>query len=195
MLTEMESPFVDDTATLARASNRGYQGPMCLRVASGTQTRPDWSVRDEPVIIGRDPACGLQIQAAGVSRQHCRIFRREDGFYAVDLGSKNGTLLNSVVLSMSRLRHGDLLTLGDARVLFCRPGTPRSSAFEGEEPIHTVLSRREMEIAYLVAEGLTNEEIGARLNISKRTVSTHLARAFRRLGLQTRAGLVGRLLS
>jgi len=53
----------------------------------------------------------------------------------------------------------------------------------------TVLSRRELEIARLVADGLTNREIAARLFISNRTVETHVTNMLNKLGISTRTQL------
>ena len=41
----------------------------------------------------------------------------------------------------------------------------------------------------LVLEGLTNPQIGERLYVSPRTVQTHLAHIFAKLGISTRAQL------
>jgi DNA-binding CsgD family transcriptional regulator len=51
------------------------------------------------------------------------------------------------------------------------------------------LSRSERAVAHLVAEGLTNREIAARLFISPHTVNTHLRHTFQKLDVSTRAGL------
>jgi DNA-binding CsgD family transcriptional regulator len=52
-----------------------------------------------------------------------------------------------------------------------------------------VLSRREREVAWLVAQGMRNREIGARLFISERTVENHIHRILERTQLRSRAEL------
>lgn len=51
------------------------------------------------------------------------------------------------------------------------------------------LTPHELSIAQLAADGLTNREIGQRLYLSHRTVSTHLHRIFPKLGITSRADL------
>ena len=51
------------------------------------------------------------------------------------------------------------------------------------------LTNRETEVLLLVAEGLTNREIGDRLDISPRTVETHRERVMGKLRIRTVAGL------
>ena len=48
------------------------------------------------------------------------------------------------------------------------------------------LTRRELEILRLVAEGLTNEEIGKKIFISEKTVKTHLTNIFDKLKVNNR---------
>ncbi|MFD1812238.1 response regulator [Rhodococcus gannanensis] len=52
------------------------------------------------------------------------------------------------------------------------------------------LTAREAELLTLLAEGLTNKELGRRLHISEATVKTHLAHIYTKLGVDTRAAAV-----
>jgi DNA-binding NarL/FixJ family response regulator len=52
------------------------------------------------------------------------------------------------------------------------------------------LTAREREVAMLVAEGLSNDEIGARLYMSPATAKTHVSRAMAKVGARDRAQLV-----
>lgn len=53
------------------------------------------------------------------------------------------------------------------------------------------LSPRETEILRLIALGHTSAEMAAKLHLSRRTVETHRAHIHRKLGMKTRAELVG----
>jgi DNA-binding NarL/FixJ family response regulator len=53
-----------------------------------------------------------------------------------------------------------------------------------------LLSPREHEVLRLLAEGLTDREIGEALGISTRTVETHVASVLRKLGARNRAAAV-----
>lgn len=52
------------------------------------------------------------------------------------------------------------------------------------------LSPRETEVLRLIALGYTSAEVAAQLHLSRRTVETHRARLYGKLGLTNRAGLV-----
>lgn len=63
------------------------------------------------------------------------------------------------------------------------PTTPTASPRGSAE----VLGRRPAEVALLVADGLTNKQIGARLFISERTVESHVRNILNKLGFNSRA--------
>jgi pSer/pThr/pTyr-binding forkhead associated (FHA) protein len=64
-------------------------------------------------IIGRHEGCKIRIASGDVSKQHCRLRHKDDGLYAMDLGSRNGTFINDVALSgETPLQPGDLLRVG-----------------------------------------------------------------------------------
>jgi len=54
-----------------------------------------------------------------------------------------------------------------------------------------LLGRREAEVARLVAEGLSNKQIGAKLFISERTVDSHVRTVLNKLGFNSRAQIAG----
>jgi DNA-binding NarL/FixJ family response regulator len=51
------------------------------------------------------------------------------------------------------------------------------------------LTAQELQVASLAAAGFSNKEIGQKLNMSPRTVGTHLYRTFPKLGITSRAAL------
>lgn len=57
----------------------------------------------------------------------------------------------------------------------------------------SLLTGREREVAQLVGRGRTNREIAGALRLSERTVESHLANAYRKLGISTRAALAALL--
>ncbi|GAA3252443.1 helix-turn-helix transcriptional regulator [Nonomuraea helvata] len=66
---------------------------------------------------------------------------------------------------------------------------PRQAARE------TTLTARERQVAELVSQGLTNREVAERLQVSQKTVETHVARIFSKYDVRSRVALARRLAS
>lgn len=62
----------------------------------------------------------------------------------------------------------------------------------GSNPVVGSISPRELEVLGLVAEGLSNRDIGSRLHISENTVKNHLRRIHYKLGVTSRTEAVAR---
>ena len=79
-----------------------------------TQDKDEW-------VIGRDTDCPIVIPSAVVSRKHASIQKKWGGIVIQDLGSKNGTFVNSEKISEKQLKDGDLIVLGTVQILFRNP--------------------------------------------------------------------------
>ena len=58
------------------------------------------------------------------------------------------------------------------------------------DPSDQILSRREIEVLRMIAEGLGNKEIASKLGISDHTVKFHISAIFAKLGASSRTGAV-----
>ena len=70
------------------------------------------------ITIGRDAACDLCLEDDAVSRVHARVTRLvDDSFVIEDLGSTNGTFVNSEPVRRRVLRSGDRIHVGPHAIL------------------------------------------------------------------------------
>jgi hypothetical protein len=69
---------------------------------------------DDELTIGRSPGCGVSMpEDIYTSTLHARLFRHNDQLWVEDLGSTNGTYVNSEQIAKAvRLGKGDMLQVG-----------------------------------------------------------------------------------
>ncbi|WP_046729446.1 FHA domain-containing protein [Streptomyces humi] len=74
-------------------------------------------IDDQPMLVGRDSDCQIQVGDPGVSRRHAVVWRASGRTTVVDLASTNGTMLNGhPVLGQQVLHSGDVLDFGPIEV-------------------------------------------------------------------------------
>ncbi len=74
------------------------------------------------VVIGRGIDADFQIASRSVSRSHCRIVVREDGFWIEDLRSTNHTYVNDEMIDQCKLKDGDQVKIGKTVLKFLDAG-------------------------------------------------------------------------
>lgn len=85
----------------------------CLVIQTGNQKGKRIILRNNEIIVGRDPGCQIRVQSSAVSRNHCAIRKTAAGLLARDLGSRNRTFVNDIPIEEeTRLKLGDLLRVG-----------------------------------------------------------------------------------
>jgi hypothetical protein len=78
----------------------------------------------ERVVLGRSRECELRVPDLNVSRRHAEIRRENGGYWIVDLGSMNGTIVNGKRIDRKQLDDGDRITLGSTEIAFARSVPP-----------------------------------------------------------------------
>jgi len=75
-------------------------------------------LKSETTIIGRSDECDFVLSGREVSRRHCQVVRKANGFVVEDLASANGTFVNRQKIQRHVLRHGDQIGIGDFTLTF-----------------------------------------------------------------------------
>jgi two-component system response regulator GlrR len=107
-----------------------------VAVIAGSKPHRRWEAPAERCVVGSHPSCDLIVDDPTVSRFHCELTIAGDRIRVTDLGSRNGTLANNVIVEKGLVADGALLGLGgsqlridvdDALHLVDIPGSARRS--------------------------------------------------------------------
>lgn len=77
-----------------------------------------FELAEAPLTVGRDPVCGVFIDAPLVSREHARIEWREGAHVVVDLASTNFTRVNGERVTERSLADGDEILFSRAACVY-----------------------------------------------------------------------------
>jgi ATP/maltotriose-dependent transcriptional regulator MalT len=76
--------------------------------------------------------------------------------------------------------------------LWAERATEELARLGGRSPAGATLTESEWRVAELVASGLSNKEVAARLVVTVRTVEAHLTKIYEKLGVESRTALAAR---
>jgi DNA-binding CsgD family transcriptional regulator len=147
--------------------------------------------------LGRREDNAYVVPDPRVSRVHAELRKEASAVIITDLGSSGGTRVNGHDLSgPTVIRHGDKVSFGPVTATFEDP----AAAAEAEEATMVFdvpkvetgphLSPRQQQVLELMAEGMTNSEIGEQLGVTERTVKAYAQELYDKLGVRNRAGAV-----
>ncbi len=76
-----------------------------------------FEVEQFPITLGRSQQSQLMVTDRFLSRKHARIFLRDDELFIEDMGSRNGTMLNGILINQARpIDHGDVIEFSNSKI-------------------------------------------------------------------------------
>lgn len=93
---------------------------LALVLASGPKKGLHITLK-EKFTIGRSKM-NLNLNDHKISRKHCEIIKRKDGYYYIDLNSTNGSLINDKPVHEKILNVGDMIKVGDTLIKVYKKG-------------------------------------------------------------------------
>jgi hypothetical protein len=113
---------VDDADSTAKTTRSKPVTAAKSTAPIGTLTADDGTMHpllEESTTIGRTPSNAIALSDGSVSSNHARVLRTADGFVIEDVGSRNGTFINSEKVTGKRaLADGDVVRLGKVLMTF-----------------------------------------------------------------------------
>lgn len=92
-------------------------GEVMLVVRQGPEIGTRYSLEGDQVSVGRVPGNDIQLDDVTVSRQHAVLVRQGSAWLVRDLGSLNGTYVNSARVDEAVVQHGDEVQVGRFRLV------------------------------------------------------------------------------
>jgi len=153
-----------------------------LRPSRDASLLPSVLIEQARLIARRRPEDALKVAAAAVALR-ARVGGAFPPFYRERLDGARAMAEAGVGPGADRVwSAGSRLSVDQAVAVAFGDSTPRPASSSG-------LSARELEVAELVADGLANKAIAQELQLSVRTVESHVRHALTRLGLHNRTQL------
>ena len=147
-----------------------------LIVIKGPDEGRQFELPDETVGIGRDRSNRLVLHDTEISRRHAEVFVRDGAHRVRDLGSANGTLVNTQAVKDAQLNPGDHITLGQTILVFSTARADRPSAVSELASQIRLIGRKDNEIPSAIVKTIAEDE-GSRILARPDQVGTQWLKA------------------
>jgi pSer/pThr/pTyr-binding forkhead associated (FHA) protein len=111
-----QTPMEDKTLVFDNRSEESLGPRLVCTTANGKSKIVPLKLKK--LIIGRSNEAALKLMHPSISRKHCVIEKRKNGFYARNISTTNPLYLNDRDISEQRLFSGDKLQIGTFSITF-----------------------------------------------------------------------------
>lgn len=77
-----------------------------------------YALECDEILIGRHASADIRLLDMSVSRYHAMMNVTDGKWTITDIGSKSGIYVNGNLITKTRLRNGDIITLGNRKLIF-----------------------------------------------------------------------------
>ncbi len=137
-------------------------GLVLLYAESWAKLPAAFPLRQDLVVIGREPGVDIELEVPAVSRRHAEIAWLNRAYHIRDLGSRNGVIVNGRRVQSSPLDDNDELRIGDAIFKFVDRDAEHYACYRLDGTLIRGASRRAAQPSLLVG-GLQMDRIVAEL--------------------------------
>ncbi|MTV26600.1 response regulator transcription factor [Nitriliruptoraceae bacterium ZYF776] len=202
--TQVATVLVADSRPVVRAGLAAVLegGELELAGACGLDEAVDAVSRLRPGVLllglrDDDPETFRVVATARALREDLRTLVVADGATVIDLREAVIAGVDSFLLSSAstdELRDAVERTAAGERIVSPSIAMQLAGTWRQEprDSGASALTARELEVLQLLAEGLTNQQVGTRLGLSARTVKTHVQNLLVKLDVPDRTGAVAR---
>jgi len=115
-----------------------------LQLLDGDRPLFVYSLRPGRTVVGRSDRCDLALPFDNISRVHCLVEQRADGWWLVDR-SRHGTLVNGTRAGRHRLTHDDRVSVGPFTMRFSTEADTSLSTPTATRPVPRALHEQLVE--------------------------------------------------
>ncbi len=105
-----------------------------IKIISGPNLGERFALKEGANTVGRGQDSDIQIQSKSMSRKHFQVVVKSDTAFIADLGSRNGTFVNGVLIKRSNIKAGDKISVHQTVLEFARTPIRQDSQISNEMP-------------------------------------------------------------